>query len=127
MPDRKRLLVERYVGASAGRDAGHIGLVVDLLGADLVGPPTGRVDHGVGGYLERLARVPLEATDAARDAALEPQALDLAAVQGDGSVALRLAQHGEDEAHVVGLAVVEEVGLLRIERLESRDERDGLG
>ena len=42
-----------HVGAAARRDPRHLGLVVDLLGADPVGPDAGRVDHVVGLDLER--------------------------------------------------------------------------
>ena len=63
----ERELLERHghVGAAAGRDPRHLGLVVDLLRADPVRPDAGGVDHVVGLDLESLAALGVDAGDAA--------------------------------------------------------------
>ena len=46
----------------------------------------------------------------------------LGAVQHHRAVAFGLAEHGQHQPHVVGLAVVEEVGVVRVARGERRDQ-----
>ena len=66
-----------------------------------------------------------QATPAARPSSVE-QAGDLGAVEADGAEALGLAEDRQHQAHVVGLAVVEEVGLARVAVGERRDQLDHL-
>ncbi len=101
---------ERQVGAAAGSDPRHLGLVVDLLRADAVGPDPGRVDHVGGGDLERLAGLEVGADHPAGHPVLVEQAGDLGAIEAQRPEALRLAEDRQHQADVVGLAVVEEVG-----------------
>ena len=107
--------VERDVGAAARPDPRHLGLVVQLLGPDRVGPDAGRVDDVVGADLELARRTAASRTrtPSARPLLVD-QAEHLAAVGHHGAEALGLAQHGQHQPHVVGLAVVEEVGGARL-------------
>ena len=123
---RELLRREGHVRAAAGRDPRHLGLVVDLLGPDPVGPHAGGVDHVVGLDLELLARLGVAAADPGRDPALVAQTRDLGAVEAHGAEALGLAEDRQHQPDVVGLAVVEEVGLARLERLERRDQLERL-
>ena len=113
--------------AARGLDARHLGLVVDLLGPDPVRPDARGVDHVVGGDPEALAALDLHALrrPSARPPSLH-QPDHLRAVRAHGAEALGLAENGQDQAGVVGLAVVEQVGADGIERLERRDVLDGL-
>ncbi len=111
-----------HVGAAAGSDARHLGLVVDLLGADSVGPDAGRVDDVVGLDLEPVAARAVDADDAGGQPVLVEQAGDLGAVDADRAVALGLAEDREHQADIIGLAVVEEVGLARVALGERRDQ-----
>jgi hypothetical protein len=113
--------VDDQVGAAAGRDSRHV-LLLDHLGADRVGPDAGRVDDVVGVDLDPFARVGLDEGDAGPAAAAACDLDHLGAVQHDRAVALGLAEDGEDEADVVGLAVVEEVGVVGVARGERRDQ-----
>ena len=103
----------RDVGAAAGSDPRHLLLVEDLLRTDAVGPDAGRVDDVVGSDLEPLAGLGVATDDAVGPAVVRDQLGHPGAVAEHGAEALRLAQDGEHQAHVVGLAVVEEVGLAR--------------
>ena len=64
--------------------------------------------------------------DAAGAPALLDQLGDLAAVGADRAEALGLAQHGQHQPGVVGLAVVEEVARRRLARGERRQQLDDL-
>ena len=115
----------RRRGPSAGRRASRIRWVPRLgairgtssssttsSGRIAVGPDAGRVDDVVGLDLDPLARVGLDEGDAGGAAAAASDLDHLGAVQHHRAVALGLAQNGQHEADVVGLAVVEEVGVL---------------
>jgi hypothetical protein len=115
------------VRAAAGRDLRDLGLVVNLVGPDAVRPDAGRVDHVLTQDLERLAGLGLAARDALRDAVLLDKLRHLDAVQGNGAEPLGLAEDREDQARVVGLAVVEEVGLARVKCGEGGNQLRGLG
>ena len=106
---RQALAREDDVRAAAGPDHRHLGLVVQLVGADAVRPHAGGVDDGLGPDRERLARVGVADLGAARATALLEQPGDLEPVGEHRAEALGLAEHGQHEPHVVGLAVVEEV------------------
>ena len=106
---RERLVGERDVRAARGADARHLGLVVQLLGAQPIGPHAGGVDHVVGAQLEALAAERVAHADAARAPAVVEQVGDLHAVGAHRAEALGLGQDGEHQAAVVGLAVVEEI------------------
>ena len=116
----ERLARERHAGAAARADARHLLLAVDLLGAQPVGPHPGCVDHVRGAQLEHVAAHAV-AHEHSRGA---PVPLDqpgrLTAVREHRPEALGLPEHGEDQAHVVRLAVVEEV-----EELGSRPSSAG--
>jgi hypothetical protein len=98
------------VGAAARPDARHLLLLVELVGPQPVGPDAGRVDHVGRGELELGLFLDVSHHRAGRAAGPLDEAGHLAAAGADCAEALRLAQHGEDEPGVVGLAVVEEVG-----------------
>jgi hypothetical protein len=104
------------VRAAAGADDRHLGLVVQLLRAQAVGPHACGVDDAVGPDLERLAASRLAHAHAAGAPGLLQQVDDLEPVGADGPEALGLPQHGEHQAGVVGLAVVEEVAGGRLAR-----------
>ena len=100
---------EDDVRAAAGPDHRHLGLVVELVGADAVRPHAGGVDDRLGRDRERLAGLGVADLGAAGAAALLDQPGHLEPVGEHGPEALGLAEHGQDQPHVVGLAVVEEV------------------
>ena len=108
-PERQRLVREGDVRAPRGADARHLGLVVQLLGAQPIGPHARGVDHVVGAQLEALAAQGVAHADAARAPAVVQEVGDLHAVGAHRAEALGLGQHREHEAAVVGLAVVEQV------------------
>src|SRR5206468_5241843 len=64
----------------------------------------------------------IHADHAIRPPPIGEQLDDLGAVGEHGAEALSLAQHGEYQPGVVGLAVVEQVGLLRTARGQRRDQ-----
>ena len=107
--ERERRVGEGDVAAARRADARHLGLVVQLAGPQPVGPHAGGVDHVVGAHLEALAAERVAHADAARAPALVEQVGDLQAAGAHRAEALGLAQHGQHEPAVVGLAVVEEV------------------
>jgi hypothetical protein len=72
----------------------------------------------VGAHLHPLARVGLDEGDADRFALFGEDLGHLGPVQHHRAEALGLAEDGEDEADVVGLAVVEEVGVVGFARSE---------
>ena len=117
--DREALAGQDDVGAAAGPDDRHLGLVVQLARADPVGPHAGGVDDRPRAHRERLAALGVAHVGAAGEAVLLDQAGDLEPVGEHRAEALGLAEHGQHEPHVVGLAVVEQVaagGLARRER-----------
>ena len=101
---------DRHVGAAAGGDRRDLGLGVELVGADAVGPHAGGVDDVVGADDELAAGLRVAHGDV-RPVPLPvaPSSVTSQPVGADRAEALRLAQHGEHEPGVVGLAVVEEV------------------
>ena len=100
--------------AAAGADDRHLGLVVQLVGAQAVGPHAGGVDDAVGADLERLAAGGVADAHPARAPGVLQQVDDLQAVGAHRPEALGLAEHREHEPRVVGLAVVEQVAGGRI-------------
>ncbi len=108
--------IEQDVGAAAGRDPRHV-LLLGHLGADAVGPNAGRVDDALRFDLEALARLRLDRGDADRAAAARQHFGHLGAVQRHRAEALGLAENRQHQSHVVGLAVVEEIGVARVARL----------
>ena len=126
-PDERQVLVaDRHVRAPAGPDAGQLGLVVELLRAQLVGPHTRGVDDVCATHLELRAGLAVACLHASRATVLLEQARDVDAVGTYGAEALRLAEDGQHEPHVVGLAVVEEVAAGRLARGERREQLDDL-
>ena len=115
---REVVAVDQQVGAAARRDPRHVLLLDHLLGADAVGEDAGRVDDVVGLDLDALARLGLDEGDAGGAAVAVEHLGHLGAVQHHRAEALGLAEHRQDEAHVVGLAVVEEVGVVGVARLQ---------
>ncbi len=101
-----------------GPDARQLRLLVELLRAQLVGPHAGRVDDVRRTDLEARAALDVERLDALGVTVVLEQAGDGDAVGADRAEALGLAQHGQHEAHVVGLAVVEEIAARRLARGE---------
>src|SRR6185295_19525868 len=120
--ERKLLGRDRDVRAPAGGNPGHLLLGEDLLWADAVGPDARRVDHVGRPDLEALAALGVRADDAGGPAAVRDQLDHLGAVHEHGAEARRLAQHGEHQADVVGLAVVEQIRLLGVPRCQRRDQ-----
>ena len=110
------------MGATARADGRQLRLGVQLLAADAVGPHAGGVHHVVGADLEAAAADPILAGDPPGAAVLVDQLQDLAAVRDHRAEALRLAEHGEHQPHVVGLAVVEEVRAARLAPGQSRQQ-----
>ena len=124
-PRADRQLLQRHgdVGAAAGSDPRHLGLVVDLVGPDPVGPDAGRVDRRCRprSRTARPTRPSTQATPVADPSPVE-QPGDLGPVEADRAEALGLAEDRQHEADVVGLAVVEQVGLARVAIGERRDQ-----
>ena len=114
------------MGAPARPDLRDLLLGEQLVGPDPVGPDAGGVDDVVGADLEALAGLGLGAADAVGAAPFVQHVGDLGAVHDDGPEALRLAEHRQDQARVVGLAVVEEVGGARLHRRQRGDQLLGL-
>ena len=108
-----RSRAKRDVRAAAGADAGHLGLVVELVGAQLVGPHARGVDHARG-ITSNSRRWPRRAPRPGGATVALHQPADLEPVGAHGAEALGLAQHGEHEPGVVGLAVVEQVAGRRL-------------
>ena len=102
------------MGAAAGTDARQLRLVVELFGTQLVGPHAGRVDHIRGAYLELRAALSIEREHSSRTPVSLEQAADPQAIGADRAEALGLAEHRQHEAHVVGLAVIEQVAARRL-------------
>ena len=125
-PGREVVAVDQHVGAAARLDPRHVLLLDHLLGADAVGEDAGRVDDVLGLDLEALARLGLEHGDAGGAPVGGEDLGHLGAVQHHRAEALGLAEDREHEPHVVGLAVVEEVGVARVARLERRDHLEHL-
>ena len=125
--DRQVVGRERDVRAAAGRDPRDLLLGQDLVGPDAVGPDAGRVDdvRRPGPRGARPTRPRVKATPAARPSSIEDLG-HLGAVQQHRPEALGLAQDRQDEPDVVGLAVVEEVGRVGLERGQRRDQLRGL-
>src|SRR5690242_13742456 len=71
--ERQGLARERDVRAARGADPRHLGLVVELLGAQPVRPHAGGVDDVLRAHLEALAGVPVADADAARAPAVVEQ------------------------------------------------------
>ena len=95
--------------APARAYARQLGLAVELLRAQLIRPHAGGVDDVRGAHVQALAALGIEHAHTGRAAVLHEQARDIHAVGAHRAEALGLAEHGQDEAHIVGLAVVEEV------------------
>ena len=115
-PGHQRQVVgrQRDVRAAAGADAGHLGLVVQLVGAQLVGPHAGGVDHPRGHHLELVAGGPVAHQCPGGATVALHQPADLEPVGAHRAEALGLAEHGEHQPGVVGLAVVEQVAGRRL-------------
>ena len=124
--ERQIVVVDRDVRAAARTDARQLGLAVELLGPQLVRPDAGRVDDVRCTHVEGVAALDVEHRDPAGAAVALEQPRDLEAVRADGPEALGLAEHREDEAHVVGLAVVEQVPARRLARGERGQQLDDL-
>ena len=108
---------EDQVRAAARADLRHLGLVVQLLRPQPVGPHAGRVDD----VRRRARRASRRCARRARRTprarpSLERQLLDGEVVGADGAEALGLAEHRQHQPRVVGLAVVEEVAGARLAR-----------
>ena len=110
---RQRGPLEDDVRPAAGPDDGDLGLVVELLGPQPVGPHARRVDDVGRPHLELGPALGVAHARADRAAALLQQRERLDAVDGHRAEALGLREHGQHEPHVVGLAVVEEVAAAR--------------
>ena len=106
---RQPLARDDHVRAAAGPDDRHLGLVVQLLGPQAVGPHAGGVDDAWRADRELLAALGVAHVGAARAAVLLQQRGDLEPVGEHRAEALGLGEHGQHEPHVVGLAVVEQV------------------
>ena len=93
-----------HVGAAAGPDDRHLGLAVQLLRPQPVGPHAGGVDdvRGAHGQLAAAHGVAHHRAAVGERDRLDP-------VRRHRAEALGLGEHGEHEPHVVGLAVVEQV------------------
>ena len=101
--------------AAAGPDHRHLGLVVELVGADAVRPHAGGVDDRLG--LDRERSRPCRRRGPRRRGRGPPcstSPVTSMPVGEHGPEALGLAEHGQDQPHVVGLAVVEEVAAGRL-------------
>ncbi len=120
--ERQRGAVDDDVRAAARPDDGHLGLVVELLGAQPVGPHAGRVDDVGGAHLQLGPALGVAHARADGPAALLEQPGRLDAVDGDRAEALGLGEHGQHEPGVVGLAVVEQVAAARLAGGESRQQ-----
>jgi hypothetical protein len=90
--ERQLVVAERDVRAARGPDHRHLGLVVELLGPQAVGPHARGVDDVVGADGEALAAQVVDDLDALRPAALLEQPGDLDAVAADRAEALGLLQ-----------------------------------
>ena len=123
---RQVLAIEDHVRAAAGANARQLGLVVELFRAQLIGPHAGRVDHVRGAHLELRAALGVQRPHAPRASVLLQQPGDPQPVGADRAEALGLAEHGQHEADVVGLAVVEQVAARRLARGERRQQLDHL-
>ncbi len=113
---------EQDVGAAAGRDPRDLLLLEDLVRPDPVGPDAGGVDDVGRAHLEALARRPSRAAHPGRLPPLVEDLGHLRPVERDGAEALGLAEDGQDQPRVVGLAVVEEIGGAGLARAEGGDQ-----
>jgi hypothetical protein len=125
--DGQGLAGDHDMRAAAGANARHLLLPVQLVGAQPVGPHARGVHHVGGPHLELAAALGVahEYPGGAPGALDQPG--DIAAVGAHGAEALGLAEHGEHQARVVGLAVVEEIRRGRLALGESRHQLDCLG
>ncbi len=123
----ERVAREDHVRAAAGPDARHLLLAVELVGADAVRPHARGVDHVRGRHLELAAAGHVADQHARRPPVALHEAGDLAAVGHHRAEALRLPEHGQHQAHVVGLAVVEEVRGRGVAPRERREHPHRLG
>src|SRR5207248_3026307 len=114
--DRDLLARERDVRAAARADVRNLRLRMELFASDAICPHAGRVHDVVGADLEAAPARAVFARDPARAAVLVHELEHVAAVRDDGTEALCLAEDGENEPDVVGLAVVEEVAGARLAR-----------
>ena len=110
------------VRPAARADHRHLGLVAQLVRAQPVGPHPGRVDDVRGAHRELGA-----ALGVAHQRAVVGQRGRLDPVGRHRAEALGLGEHGQDEPHVVGLAVVEQVAARGIARGEGGDQLGHLG
>ena len=108
------------MGAAAGRDPGHLGLGVELLGPDPVGPYAGGVDHVVGPDHELGSRSRGRVTvHPGAEVLGRPSWMTCSRLAQIGAEALGLAEHRQHQAGIVGLAVVEQIAAGRAARRRS--------
>ena len=120
-------VVQGDVRPAAGPDARHLGLVVQLAGAQAVGPDARRVDDVRGVHDELVAAERVADLHARRPAGVVAYELaDVQPVGADRAEALGLAEDGQHEPHVVGLAVVEQVAGRGLAGGQRRDELEHL-
>ena len=123
---RQRRARHDDVRAAAGSDDRHLGLVVQLLGPQPVGPHAGGVDHVLGADLQLGAGLGVDHARPAGAPAVLEQRDGLEPVRDDGAEARGLRQHGQHQPHVVGLAVVEQVAAGRLASGQRRQQLDHL-
>ena len=108
--------------AATRADPRQLSLVVELVAAQAIGPNAGRVDDVRGAHEQLLATHAIARDHPGRPAPLERELLDGETVCADRAEALGLPEHGQDEADVVGLTVIEQVAGTRLARRERRQE-----
>jgi len=123
--ERQILLAQDQVRAAAGTNA-QLRLVVELFGAQPIGPHAGRVDHVRRAQLQFRAALGVARAHAPRAAVALEQPGDVHAVGADRAEAFGLAEHRQHEPHVVGLAVVEQVAARRLARGERGQQLEHL-
>ena len=113
------------MGPATRSDARNL-VRLDLVRPQAIRPDAGGVDDVGGPNLKLLTRVRLTTTHTDRPPVVLEQINDLGAVDHHGTKALSLTEDGQHQPHIVGLAVVEQVGGARLLRGERGDQVDHL-
>ena len=109
-----------------GRMRGSSASSCSSLRAQLVGPHAGRVDDVRRAHVEASPLSQSSALHAVRAPVALEQPGHVEAIGAHRAEALGLAEHGQHEAHVVGLAVVEQVAAGRLARGERGQQLEHL-
>jgi hypothetical protein len=119
-------VAQGHVRPAARPDPRQLGLVVQLLRPQLVGPHAGSVYDVGRADVEPRAALAVVHLHALRPAVALEQAGHVQPVGAHRAEALGLAEHGQDEPDVVGLAVVEQVAAGRLAIAQRRQQVEHL-